>query len=175
MNSSDAAGRVRSPRPALPRRTALETSSTACSCPTIRLRRSSRRPRSFPHSGAVSFPAGMPVRSATVCATSSRSSARPRRLWVTLICWRISVCSRSRRTAARSYCPSETACSSSCVSDCRFRSESRPTLRSPSLRSTRAALSSSRSSALSGRKRSVRYRHDSSTAASMASCVMRMR
>ena len=153
MSRKDAAGRPASARPVRPRRTAVETASTAACWPMMRSESVWRRDSSRSRSDCRSLPTGMPVRSETTAAMSCRVRLTVR--WARRAAsWRrTSVRSSSRSFAACSYCAFATACSS-CCSSCCWRSASSAGSGPPS--QTCAAPSSSRSSALSGRKRSVR-------------------
>ncbi len=168
-------GRSGSLMPARARRTARATAVMASSWPTTRSWRCSSSFISRARSSSVSWETGMPVVRETTSAMSSAvtlgacSSAEPAAFSsasVSLI--------RSRISLARSYSSSATAWSFS-----RFRAASRSSTSRVSesgvlARSrTRAAAWSIRSMALSGRKRAVMYRSESSAAATTASSVMR--
>lgn len=76
MSRKDAAGRPASARPVRPRRTAVETASTAACWPMMRSESVWRRDSSRSRSDCRSLPTGMPVRSETTAAMSCRSGSR---------------------------------------------------------------------------------------------------
>ena len=164
-NMKEPMGRLGSLSPTLPRRIAFATALTASSCPITRLWRNSSILRSLSLSSSASFLTGIPVQPEIISAMSSSpiSPLHCSFLFFHSSLRESSFCcisfSLSRRSAAFSKsCAFMASFFSAAVISIALSSSfiSGGAVRAPSL--TRLHASSTRSIALSGRKRSVIYR-----------------
>ena len=175
-NRNDPKGRPGSPSPILPRRMAPDTALMASVCPTMRLLRLSSRWRSCWLCSLVKVEVSIPVMEETTLATSSAVTSRRRRISLaSRMFFNCCTCLASSRSRSRIWAASSKLWLWMAFSFCCWISRSCSSFSRRLLGALKVhirtldAASSIRSMALSGRKRSGRYRADSRTAAVTAS------